>query len=202
LPLWASMVVTIWLLPPNNECQLSINNFGSCIMDTQCSVHHCWPIINAAAASMGQNATDHVTTTSWKWASTERQPFLVMHLEYSKGYWTMLSHDPLISCLYRQKCYWRNRICHLQLSAHRASTISIGAQLATKIRNASHCYWIQCYVVSLFDKCLYSTSQISMQCLTDLIFSHVVVESIFKNPRSAVLYHYLRQSFESHYQAF
>ena len=114
----------------------------------------------------------------------------------------MLSHDPLISCLYRQKCYWRNRICHLQLSAHRASTISIGAQLATKIWNASHCYWIQSYVVSLFDKRLYSTSQISMQCLTDLIFSLVVVESIIMNPRSAVLYHYLRQSFESHYQAF
>jgi len=45
------------------------------------------------------------------------------------------------------------------------------------------------------------TSQICMQCLTDLIFSLVAVESIIKNPQSALLYRYFRQSFESDYLA-
>ena len=41
-----------------------------------------------------------------------------------------------------------------------------------------------------------------MQCLTDLIFLHVAVESIFTNPQSALVYHYIRQSFESEYPDF
>jgi len=36
-----------------------------------------------------------------------------------------------------------------------------------------------------------------MQCLTDLIISVEAVESIFKNPQSALLYCYIRQSFEA-----
>jgi len=41
-----------------------------------------------------------------------------------------------------------------------------------------------------------------MQCLTDLIIILVAVESIFKNPQSALLYRYFWQSLESDYPAF
>ena len=40
-----------------------------------------------------------------------------------------------------------------------------------------------------------------MQCLTDLIFLLVAVESIFKDPHSTLLDHDLRQSLESGYPA-
>jgi len=46
---------------------------------------------------------------------------------------------------------------------------------------------------------LYTTLQICIQCLTDLIFLLVDVKSILKTPQSALLYHYLGQSFESDY---
>ena len=54
-------------------------------------------------------------------------------------------------------------------------------------------------MVSLFNISLYTTSQICMQCLTDLILLLGAVESISKNPQSALLYRYLWQSFESDY---
>jgi len=40
-----------------------------------------------------------------------------------------------------------------------------------------------------------------MQCVTDLIFSLVAVESIFKNLQSALLHRFFWQSFESDYPA-
>jgi len=41
-----------------------------------------------------------------------------------------------------------------------------------------------------------------MQCLTDLILILVAVESIFKEPQSALLYRDFRQSLGSDYPAF
>jgi len=58
------------------------------------------------------------------------------------------------------------------------------------------------FAVSCCNLSLYSTSQICMQCLTDLIIFHVAVESIFKNPHSALLYCYFWQSLDSEYSAF
>jgi len=40
-----------------------------------------------------------------------------------------------------------------------------------------------------------------MQFLTDLIIFLVAEESIFKNPQSALLYRFFRQTFESYYLA-
>jgi len=48
---------------------------------------------------------------------------------------------------------------------------------------------------------LYSTSQLCMHCLTDLIIFISVLESIFKNPQSALLYCYFRQSLKAEYPA-
>jgi hypothetical protein len=58
------------------------------------------------------------------------------------------------------------------------------------------------YAVSCCNLSLYSTSQLFMQCLTDLIIFVVAVESIFKNPHSALLYRYFRQSLESECPAY
>jgi len=57
------------------------------------------------------------------------------------------------------------------------------------------------HTVSRCNLSLYSTSQLCMPCLTDLIIFFVAVESIFKNPQSALLYRYVRQSRESEYPA-
>ena len=127
-PLWEKMAATMSLPPPRNERQWSVNNFWSCIMDTQSTVHWDYPIINVSAAFMGNNASDDIITTSWKWASTELQQFFVLHLGQSKGYGKALTHNQHIGYLYRQKCDWQYRISLIQLSAHWASTILVGAQ--------------------------------------------------------------------------
>jgi len=57
------------------------------------------------------------------------------------------------------------------------------------------------YAVNCCNLSLYSTSQICMQCLTDLFIFLVAVESIFKNPQLSLLYRYFRQSLESEYPA-
>jgi hypothetical protein len=56
--------------------------------------------------------------------------------------------------------------------------------------------------VSRWNLSLYSSQQICMQCLTDLIIILVAVESIFKNPQSALMYRYFRQSLKSDYPGF
>jgi len=61
---------------------------------------------------------------------------------------------------------------------------------------------IDFYAVSLCNLSFYTTSQLCMQCLTDLIVLHVVVESIFKNPQSDLQYHYFRQSLETDHPVF
>jgi len=151
---------------------------------------------------MGKNAIDNIITTSQKRASTERQQFLVLHLGQSKGYGKAVTHNHPFGYRYGQKCYGRYCIRLLQLSAHQASTIFVGAQKATQQWTGLHCYRIESYAVSLFEMSLYTTWQICMQCLTDLIFMLVAAESIFKNPQSALLYCYLRQAFESDYPDF
>ena len=63
-------------------------------------------------------------------------------------------------------------------------------------------FQIKFYAVSLCNLTLYTTPQLCMHCLTDLIFSLVTVESIFKNAQSDLLYRYFRQSSVSDYPAF
>jgi len=57
-------------------------------------------------------------------------------------------------------------------------------------------------MVGLFNMSLYTTSQISMHCLTELIVLLVAVESIYMEPQSAVLARYFWQSLESDFPAF
>ena len=76
-------------------------------------------------------------------------------------------------------------------------------RLRTLHSNELHCAVpeIEFYAVSLCNLTLYTTSEICMQCLTDLIVSLVVLDLIFRNRLSALVYYYFRQSFESDYLA-
>jgi len=78
----------------------------------------------------------------------------------------------------------------------------VKARNTTQQLTALCCSWMEFYAVSRCNLSLYSTSQLCMQCLTDLIIFLVAVESIFKNPHSALLYCYFRQSLKSKYLAF
>jgi len=57
------MAVTILLPPPKNERQWSVNDFWSCIMDTQSAMYRRRLIINALAAIIAKNASDDIATT-------------------------------------------------------------------------------------------------------------------------------------------
>jgi len=56
---------------------------------------------------------------------------------------------------------------------------------------------MEVYPVSRCNLSLYSTTKICIQCLTDQIIFSVAVESIFKNPLSALLFRYFQHSLES-----
>ena len=163
------MVLMIQLPPPENEHQRSVSNFWSCILNNLWAMDRSCPIFNLSAAIMRQNASDDISTASWKWASTDRLWFFVLHCRQSKGFGTSLSHIQLISCLCGDKCYWRHCVRLLQFSAHRPSTIFVGVQSATQQWTALCCSWIESHAVSLCIILLYTTSQICLQCLTDLI---------------------------------
>jgi len=72
--------------------------------------------------------------------STERQRFLILHLWYSKGNGTQLTHNPPIGHLYLQKCAPRCYVCLLQLSAHGASTLLVEVHQATHQWSALCCF--------------------------------------------------------------
>jgi len=69
------------LLPhPRNECQQSITEFWSCILDDHWVVRQHKAIIIGLAAFMGSKVSDNIATTSSKWVSMKRQWFIVLHL--------------------------------------------------------------------------------------------------------------------------
>ena len=57
--------------PPKNECQRSVNDFRSCILDEVSAMEQRYPMINLSAAFTGKDARD--TSPSYNWAPTERQ---------------------------------------------------------------------------------------------------------------------------------
>jgi gas vesicle protein len=64
----------------STECQQSVNDFGCCILYNPQAVLWQLPIMNVLAAVMRKRDGDMVTAPVWKWASTERQWFWVLHL--------------------------------------------------------------------------------------------------------------------------
>jgi len=64
----------------STECQQSVNAFGCCIMYIPRALLRHMSIINVLAAVLCKCNRDIVTAPVWKWASTERQRFCVLHL--------------------------------------------------------------------------------------------------------------------------
>ena len=64
----------------STECQQSVNAFGCCIMYIPRALLRHLSIINVVAAVLCKCDRDMVTAPVWKWTSTERQRFRVLHL--------------------------------------------------------------------------------------------------------------------------
>jgi len=64
----------------STECQQSVNAFGCCIMYIPRALLQHMFIMNVLAAVLCKCNRDMVTAPVWKWASTERQRFRVLHL--------------------------------------------------------------------------------------------------------------------------
>jgi hypothetical protein len=75
------------------------------------------PIINVLAAFVRKRESDMVTATIWKWGSTERQRFCVLHHVLFRGCATASIHNRSIGRLYRP-----NRQCRRHVTWHWAST--------------------------------------------------------------------------------
>jgi len=58
------------------EHQRSVNEFRSCIMHNPRAMEHSWSTINQLAASIGNTASDHITSTSYNWVPTEGEQLL------------------------------------------------------------------------------------------------------------------------------
>jgi len=59
-PVWAKMILTISLPPPNNGCPWSVNNFWSCNLNIQWAILQHQPIIVVLASFEGNKATDNI----------------------------------------------------------------------------------------------------------------------------------------------
>jgi len=64
----------------STECQQSVNAFGCCIMYNPKALLQHRPIFKVLAAILCKWDRDKIATPVWKWASTERQRFCVLHL--------------------------------------------------------------------------------------------------------------------------
>jgi len=83
----------------STERQQSINYLSYCILyNPRAKLWHL-PIINILAAFVGKREGDMVTAPVWKWASTERQRFCVLHLVSYKGCATAFIHNRSIGHL-------------------------------------------------------------------------------------------------------
>jgi len=67
-----------WIQPWQDQRQRSINNFSSCLL-RNLSGDWLKPFLNEVLATfIGKRASDMLPAPFWKWASTERQQFLVL----------------------------------------------------------------------------------------------------------------------------
>ena len=85
----------------STERQQSVNHLGCCIVYDSRAVPWHLPIINVLAAFVGKREGNMVTAPVWKWASTERQRFCVLHLVLSKGCAMVFIHNRKIGHYYR-----------------------------------------------------------------------------------------------------
>jgi hypothetical protein len=68
------------IITASTECQQSVNDFGHCILYNPRALLWQISIIIILAAVLSKSDRDMVIAPLWKWASTERQRFCVLHL--------------------------------------------------------------------------------------------------------------------------
>jgi len=108
----------------STERQQSINNLGCCILYVSRAVLRHLPIINVLAAFVRKRERDMVTAPIWKWESTERQRFCVLHHVSSTGCATAFIHNRSIGRLYRQNLQCRRHFTWQWASTERQQTIN------------------------------------------------------------------------------
>jgi len=102
LPLEAKTKVTCSLPHPENEDQLSTIDFGSCILGNIGVGLWPWFIYEVLVACSGKSGCDIYDTPLWKWASSECQQFLVLHIGNSMHCVDTWAHIRTIDGHYRQ----------------------------------------------------------------------------------------------------
>ena len=100
LPLSTKQIAIPSLPHLENECQQSVNNIWSCFLGNHTADRLQSVIKEFSAAFISKTDCNTLPAPSWKWASTEHQPFLVMYLGLSVGQKVAHSHKWSISCLY------------------------------------------------------------------------------------------------------
>ena len=99
---WASTECQQSINRAATERQQTVNNLGCCILYHSKAVLRHLPIINVLATFVCKSESDMVTAPIWKWASTERQRFGVLHLVSPRGCSTAVIHNRSIGRLSRQ----------------------------------------------------------------------------------------------------
>jgi len=106
--------------------KISINGvstiFGIASWNIQYAVRLQNIIIELSAAFRWNNGGGNISTMSWKWASTERQPVVPLHLRKCMRCAAMLPHNCAIGRLSRQNLFQQHRYYVLKISINGAST--------------------------------------------------------------------------------
>jgi len=92
-------IVTRSLTHPGNEHQWLVNNFWFCESDNKKSTWSLCDIIKILAGFKARNASIDIATIGRKWASTEHQQFLFLHLGSSNTWLTIISYNQSVGCL-------------------------------------------------------------------------------------------------------
>lgn len=108
---------------PRNQHQWCVTNFLSRMIDHPRAVQQHESIINIFASFLGNNAGDHSTTATKKFASMERQWVVIHHLKSSNGCAKALTRNQCIGNQSRQKPYLNHRFSILKWILNRASTV-------------------------------------------------------------------------------
>jgi len=112
------------IIAASTECQQSVNNFVRCILNNPSTLLQHIPRINVLAAVMSKRDRNMVTAPVWKWASTERQRFCVLHLLQFNGCATAFNHNRSIGNVYRQNRFCRYCDTTKWMSTERQHSIS------------------------------------------------------------------------------
>jgi len=123
LPFEAKTIATSSLPHAENEHQWSINDIWFCILGNLPGDWLQTSINEIVASFSGKNNSYTLPATSWKWASMERQQFLVSHLGYSRCWFVAIIHIRCLGSHSSQHSAQHMSYPIIQMIFNRASTI-------------------------------------------------------------------------------